>query len=62
VIEVKRESERKGKIASGWKYHVVFAYGGRFAKTPLMLYIEMRAYVQGRVCHVAKRVKTLSTL
>ena len=46
---MKRESKRKGKIASGLKYYVAFAYGGRFGKTPLMRYVEMRAYVQGSV-------------
>jgi hypothetical protein len=49
VKEMKRESKRKGKIASGLKYYVAFAYGGRFGKTPLMLYIELRSYVQKSV-------------
>ena len=47
VKEIKRESKRKGKIASDLKYYAVFAHGGRFGKTPRMRYIEMRAYVQG---------------
>jgi len=46
---MKWESKRKGKIVPGLKYYVVFAYGGRSGKTPLMRYIEMRAYVQGSV-------------
>jgi flagellar biosynthesis/type III secretory pathway M-ring protein FliF/YscJ len=49
VKEMKLESNRTGKIASGLRYYAVFAYGMRFGKTSSMRYIEMHSYVQGTV-------------